>query len=269
MTATAPRHRYDYEVDLEREVAGTKVVRFVGRGRRVLELGAGPGSIARILKERNGCRITAIENDPTALALLAQHCECVHQLDLNKAGWAGRVCDQGRFETIVAADVFEHLYDPWAVLREAKSALSDGGEIVVSLPHAGHNAVLACLAAGDFEYRDWGLLDRTHIRFFGLHNIERLFMDSGLKIVEAEFVITPPERTEFAERWRQTPAAFKEGLAFNHFGSVYQVVIKAKADADPQSGLRLSSLQTEPPPESACRRFRRWLSRLARGGRHA
>jgi 2-polyprenyl-3-methyl-5-hydroxy-6-metoxy-1,4-benzoquinol methylase len=269
MSAPAPRHTYDYEVDLTREVAGTKVARFVGRNRRVLELGAGAGAIARVLKEHNGCRVTAIEKDPTALPLLAPHCERVCPLDLNEAGWAARVCDQGRFETIVAADVLEHLYDPWSVLREAKSALGDGGDIVVSLPHAGHNAVLACLAAGDFEYRDWGLLDRTHIRFFGLRNIERLFIDAGLKIVAAEFVVTPPEQTELAERWQQTPAAFKKGLAHNRFGSVYQVVVKAREDADPQSGLRLDSLPVAAPAEPLRRTLRRWLGRLMRGGRHA
>ena len=41
----------------------------------------------------------------------------------------------------------------------------------------------------DFEYRNWGLLDRTHIRFFGIKNIQALFENAGLKIVHAEFVV--------------------------------------------------------------------------------
>ena len=33
----------------------------------VLEIGAGPGSITRILREYNGCRVTAIELDEEAI----------------------------------------------------------------------------------------------------------------------------------------------------------------------------------------------------------
>jgi len=82
-----------------------------------------------------------------------------------------------------------------------KELLNEAGTIVLSLPHAAHSAILSCLFEEDFPYGEWGLLDKTHIRFFGLHNIHALHASAGLAITAARFVMRRPEETEFAERW--------------------------------------------------------------------
>jgi len=46
----------------------------VGTGKRVLELGSGPGSVTRLLKE-NQCRVTALEIDAEAIEIVSQYCE--------------------------------------------------------------------------------------------------------------------------------------------------------------------------------------------------
>lgn len=237
------RHKYEYQVDPNAQTAAAKVIRMVGRNKRVLEVGAGPGSITRLLKEHNNCRIAAIELDDQAFEKLSPFCERVYQCDLNNLGWTSEVAEEGKFQVVVAADVLEHLYDPWAALGAIREVLSEDGYVVVSLPHIGHNAVIACLSEEDFAYQEWGLLDRTHIRFFGIRNIQRLFNEAGFKIVEAEFVVKPPEQTEFADRWRRAPGKLKRSLADNRFGMVYQVVVKAKPDSAPEEGVHLLSLQ--------------------------
>jgi len=40
-------HKYDYEIDLNDDGAPARVVRMVGRGKRVLEIGAGAGNMTR------------------------------------------------------------------------------------------------------------------------------------------------------------------------------------------------------------------------------
>ena len=67
------------------------------------------------------------------------------------------------------------VHDPWTTLRLAGSLVNDAGSVVVSIPHASHAAILSCLLTNNFDYRDWGLLDRTHIRFFSMKNIQQLF----------------------------------------------------------------------------------------------
>jgi len=241
-----PSHKYEYQIDLNSDHVGLKILRMVGRDKRVLELGSGPGSITRLLKDQ-GCCITALELDKQAIEIVSQYCERVLPCDLNTPDWASSVVEYGKFQVIVAADVLEHLYDPWATLRAMTNFLDEDGYLIVSLPHIGHNAVFACLMEADFAYQDWGLLDRTHIRFFGIRNIQQLFSDADLKIIEAEFVVKSPEQTEFADRWRRVPSALKNSLKGNRFGLVYQVVIKAKPITAPEKGIELSSLSVTVP----------------------
>lgn len=241
------RHKYEYTVDIDSGAPAARVVRMVGREKRVLELGAGPGSITRMLRDVNDCRITAIEIDADAIKKLTPLCERVYHVDLNDVTWPRVLETEDAFDVIVAAEVFEHLYDPWSSLRSLKNLLGENTYIVASLPHAGHNGLIAGLLEEDFGYRDWGLLDRTHIRFFGLKNIQKLFNDAGLKIVEAEFVVLAPEETEFAENWYRLPSEVRRALSSNRFGSVYQVVVKAGPEDACGPNLSLLSLPVDGP----------------------
>lgn len=224
---TDKRHTYEYEVDTASETAPANVVRLVGQRKRVLEIGCGPGSITRILVEQGQCRLTGLELDPEAIKKVMPYCDAVMQADLNSEEWPRLLDGAERFDVVVAADVLEHLYDPWTTLRRMVPLISKDGYLVISLPHVGHAAVASCLINGDFEYRDWGLLDRTHIRFFGLKNIEDLFAQAGLKIVESRYVIKPPEATEFAAGWSRLPNSVKAALSSSVHAHVYQVVVKA------------------------------------------
>lgn len=240
---TKQRHKYEYEP--QPNSAPARVVRIVGGDKRVLELGPGPGSITRLLKD-NGCRVTALELDPDAIEIVAQYCEHIYPCNLNDPAWPATLSGSDKFEVIIAADVLEHLYDPWTTLSSLPPLLAKNGYVVISLPHVGHNAVIACLLAGDLDYQPWGLLDKTHIRFFGIKNIQRLFNDAGFKIVEAEFVIKTPEQTEFAQRWRSLSAETRRALSSSKFGTIYQVVVKAVPESAPGKGLKLASLPLPP-----------------------
>lgn len=220
-------HLYDYSFDLDSDTAGANVVRMVGLNRRVLEIGCGPGSITKILHNHNNCTIVGLELDPEAIPLVEPYCERVIAADLNNIDWPALANDHDKYDTIVAADVLEHLYNPWKTLSSLKALLSPGGEVVISLPHIGHAALAACLMTGSFEYRDWGLLDRTHIRFFGVKDIDKLFSQAGLNITEVAFVKTPPELTEFAPVWATLDNHVQRTLMSYPHWDVYQVVIKA------------------------------------------
>jgi 2-polyprenyl-3-methyl-5-hydroxy-6-metoxy-1,4-benzoquinol methylase len=239
------RHNYEYDVVLEGDTAPARVVRMVGQGKRVLEVGAGPGSITRHLQGHGGCTITGVELDADAIKLLSPYCDKVYQANLNDPDWPDMLSAEDKYDVVVAADVLEHLYDPWNALQAMQRFVNEDGCLVISLPHVGHSAIAACLLQEDFNYRDWGLLDRTHIRFFGISNMQALFENAGLKIVDAEFVVVPPEETEFSAVWSNLPARVQEALGTNRFGTVYQVVIKAVADNMPGAGLQLSSLPVE------------------------
>jgi 2-polyprenyl-3-methyl-5-hydroxy-6-metoxy-1,4-benzoquinol methylase len=232
------KHKYDYTVDTTADTAPARVVRMIGKHQRVLEVGSGPGSITKQLKAIGDCKVTALEIDPTAIELVKPFCEAVYPADLNTKDWDAVLGEQ-KFEVVLAADVLEHVYDPLAVLKKMAALLSNDGRVVLSLPHVGHSAIAACLLLEDFEYRDWGLLDKTHIRFFGLKNIQALVLNAGLTITRAEFVVRHPDETEFADKWVKLSRSVQQALLSNRHGFVYQVVLEARPSTPNYMTLKL------------------------------
>lgn len=257
---TSTRHLYEYTVDPNSNTAPAYVAQLVGLSKRVLEIGCGPGSITKILAQQGKCQVTGVELDATAIEKAAPYCETIIQGDLNNAEWPHLLDDMPLFDVVVAADVLEHLYNPWTTLKQMVPLIAPSGYLVISLPHVGHAAIASCLINGDFGYRDWGLLDRTHIRFFCLKNVEELFLQADLKIVDAHYVIRTPEETEFAEGWKKLPASVQSALRSSHHSDIYQVVVKAVPNSRP--GTAISLAQSPQPPSD--NRAVSWKSRIAR-----
>ena len=93
--------------------------------------------------------------------------------------------DIGKFDLILALDVLEHLADPQSVINDLVARLTEGVRIIVSLPNVSHLSVIAGLALRrEFEYRDAGILDRTHLRFFTEKSAVRLLRQSGLSVTD-------------------------------------------------------------------------------------
>lgn len=237
--AAPPKHTYDYVVPLDSQTAPVFVTELVGKNRRVLEIGCGPGSITKMMKDIGGCRVTGIEVDPAAIELARAHCEAIYSQDLNAEDWPQVLGKHEPFDTVVAADVLEHLYDPWRTLRQMAELAGREGSVVVSLPHAGHAALVASLANEDVAYHESGLLDRTHIRFFGLKNIEALFAQAHLKIVDVRFVMLTPEQTELAAQWQQVSEFVRAALRTSRYANIYQVVVRAVSIGQPGTPISL------------------------------
>nr|WP_253746707.1 MULTISPECIES: class I SAM-dependent methyltransferase [unclassified Ruegeria] len=219
-------------------------------GSKVLEIGAGPGSITRHLSGTLDCDVVALEIDPTAIEKLKPFARSVYPMDLNDAAWSDVVREKdGLFDYVIAADVLEHVYDPWSVLSGMKSLLNDSGSVILSLPHVGHAAVAGCLVDEDFEYRDWGLLDRTHIRFFGIKNVQQLLASQGMSIEQAEFVVRSPEMTEFCHRWSRLPNDVQSALQRNRFSHVFQVISRSVPKERAENDLYLMNLPVERPDQ--------------------
>ncbi len=94
-------------------------------------------------------------------------------------------------------------------------------------------------ASGDFRYGDWGLLDKTHMRFFCVRNVEALAASSNLKIVDAKAVRKPPETAEFADLWTKLPKDLQQAFEASPYSDIYQFVVKLKSPTAAQPSLDL------------------------------
>ncbi|MDE5465491.1 bifunctional 2-polyprenyl-6-hydroxyphenol methylase/3-demethylubiquinol 3-O-methyltransferase UbiG [Bradyrhizobium sp. CSS354] len=93
--------------------------------------------------------------------------------------------DLGQFDLVLLLDVLEHLPDPGRTLRSISGLLTEGGRIIVSVPNVAHLSVaLPLLFRRKFTYRDSGILDRTHLRFFVEGTAVELLNDADLIVTD-------------------------------------------------------------------------------------
>jgi 2-polyprenyl-3-methyl-5-hydroxy-6-metoxy-1,4-benzoquinol methylase len=219
---------YSYDINLDSDSTQANIIKYIGKNKKVLEFGAGRGAITRALIDANSCEVHVVENDRESLQVLRQITRNVYDIDLNTRNACDELMPIGPFDVLLFADVLEHLFDPWLLIKSSCKLLNENGFIVVSLPHAGHASIIACLLNNDFAYQDKGLLDKTHIRFFGLVNIEQLHTSAGLEIVDSKFTICDPGSSELSSYWEIIPDNIKTSIFFNPYAHIYQVVTKSK-----------------------------------------
>ena len=148
--------------------------------KRVLDLGCFCGGSGRWLKQRfPGCEVVGIEMLDRAAAMAAQVYDQVIVGTFEQVDFAAQGLKPGSFDAIIAADVLEHIYNPWQALHRLKPLLAPNGAIYVSLPNVRNLNVLSALASGQWRYEGAGILDITHIRFFTLAQASEMLSQTG------------------------------------------------------------------------------------------
>ena len=154
---------------------------------RVLDVGCGGGAFGAALKAERGIQVMGVELFPDAAARAAERLDEVAIANLD--GATELPFDEAAFDAITFGDVLEHLRDPQELLRTARRYLAPGGVIVCSIPNIKHWSVIRDLLARDrWEYKDAGLLDRTHVRFFTLEEIDVMMGETGYEVEHLEAV---------------------------------------------------------------------------------
>ncbi len=195
-TTPANLKEYSYYLDLDGTGTAAKTLRLVGNGKKVLELGCSVGTQSRVLSEKLGCEVTGVELNPMAAHQAEAYCSRVVVGNLDQFDFETEFQNE-KFDVILCADVLEHIYDPTSLLRKAKSVISNNGYVVASIPNIVHIALIFEMLQGRFEYRDKGLLDDSHIRFFTRNTLIKNFSEAGFKIEHLDRGLIDPFNTEF------------------------------------------------------------------------
>lgn len=79
------------------------------------------------------------------------------------------------FDSIILADVLEHLVEPQKTIQKLIPYLKKDGHFYISLPNVRNYLVFyKVFVKGSFEYTDEGIFDKTHIRFFCKRDMRNL-----------------------------------------------------------------------------------------------
>jgi 2-polyprenyl-3-methyl-5-hydroxy-6-metoxy-1,4-benzoquinol methylase len=185
----------------------------VPRGvKRILDLGCSSGALGAELKRTHGAEVVGIEIDADYAADAATRLDRAINADLEQFfGDPDSVAGLGRFDCLIAADVLEHLVDPWSVLARAAALLEPGGVAVVSLPNVRFWETFWQLGwKGEWPRREMGIYDRTHLRFFTAGDACGMLEQAGLQWTEITRIYrfsstweTPRDR--YAKLFAKTP----------------------------------------------------------------
>jgi 2-polyprenyl-3-methyl-5-hydroxy-6-metoxy-1,4-benzoquinol methylase len=153
--------------------------------RSILDVGCGAGSFgAAIREERPECQLFGIELFADEAVKAREHYDHV---------WAGDVHSvleeiQGQsFDLIVFNDLLEHLVDPGRCLQQCLRLLSPQGRVLASIPNMRFWPALSdLLFQADWRYRDAGVMDSTHLRFFTRKSIIRMLEQNGYTVTAIE-----------------------------------------------------------------------------------
>ena len=164
----------------------TELIDEIPRGEhRILEVGCAEGATCLALKNK-GCasETVGIELISEAAAIAKKNLDHVVCGDLEKLTLSESWFIEDAFDYIICGDVLEHLNDPWSQLKRLSKFLKPGGKIIVSLPNIRYYGVsFPLIFKDDWEYRDSGILDSTHLRFFTKKTGRKLLIDAGLSEV--------------------------------------------------------------------------------------
>lgn len=185
-----------------------------GAPRTVLDIGGSSGYVSAELARR-GAHVVVLDNDKDAIDEARSQGREAHLVDLTR--------DEPdlplrSFDVLLCADVLEHLPDPATTLRRLSSYLSPSGRLVASVPNGANWSLRLALLAGQWNYKDRGLLDKTHLRNFTKSVFLKTLKEAGFDIVTTD--LTCPIPIARGGRWSQAAyhiAQIRPGLlAFQH-----------------------------------------------------
>ena len=172
------------------------VAQIAMNARRVLEIGCGHGNTsAAIKRDCQAQEVWGVEVVAEAAAKSAENPALDRVFSGDIADVLADLPENG-FSHIVAGDVLEHLEDPWTVLSRLRTRLEPGGMLISSIPNIRTLSFIGkLLFTRRFEYKDSGVLDRTHLRFFARRDIELMFEGAGFTDIRITALV--PRRNIF------------------------------------------------------------------------
>ena len=150
--------------------------------RRVLDVGCSQGRFGASVPGVQ--EVWGIEPDAEAAEIAASR---LHKVIHGTFESARAGLPRAYFDLVVCNDVIEHMPDHDSFLRDIKDHIAPGGALVGSIPNVRHYRNLVNVAVlRDWEYEAFGILDRTHLRFFTEKSLRRTLEQAGFRIERFE-----------------------------------------------------------------------------------
>jgi glycosyltransferase involved in cell wall biosynthesis/2-polyprenyl-3-methyl-5-hydroxy-6-metoxy-1,4-benzoquinol methylase len=158
--------------------------------RRVLDIGSGPGSVARECRAM-GAEVVGIDLVEPPPGTVSEF----FRADLDNDPLP---VDPFDFDCVLMLDVIEHLSEPERFMLGMRNAsrhpaYEERPTFVISTPNVAFAAIRANLLFGRFAYADRGIMDVTHRRLFTRASLASALRDCGYEVKSMKPVPVPFE----------------------------------------------------------------------------
>ena len=240
--------KYDLQLDLDSINSTSIIINMIKPNSRILEFGPAYGRLTKYLNEKLECKVDIVEIDQQAGIEAGKYAvnKCIGEKygDANKLFWCEKLNGE-QYDYIIFEDVLEHLWNAEVVLAKAGEKLSVKGSILVSLPNVAHASIIVQLYNNQFEYKDLGLLDNSHVKFFTYYSFKSLIEKLGFESVKEEATFCETANTEFSVSLYDVPREVAKALLKNEFANVYQFIFEIKKKRDVTLSFKLKDINLD------------------------
>lgn len=165
----------------------------------VLDVGCAKGALGRqVIEEKKPAVYEGIELLPDVAKEAEKYLSKVY---VGQAEYWLPKLPESKYDWVIFADSLEHTIDPWNVLKEARRVLKPKGKLLISIPNVRNLGVITdLLVKGKWQYRDFGIMDQGHLRFFTKKSLINMVETEGFKVNK---IYSNP-----LNRWKKLPGRF-------------------------------------------------------------
>lgn len=167
-----------FEIPLRKEY----VLKEIGRGKRVLDLGCLGGQISKLIKDQNN-DVYGVDINPKAASTAEARGIRVKVFDLND----GIPFEDGFFDIIHAGEIVEHIYDTKFLFEECNRVLKPNGTMLFTFPNLNSIRNRVRVLKGGY-LTHLGAYPDDHfgenIRVFNLEKVRELCLHTGFRVVD-------------------------------------------------------------------------------------
>jgi len=176
------------------ESSRSEMLQFIDkRPVKAIEFGCGQGEFLKSLQTKYNCETWGVDMDEQSVKIAGENVDNVLHGDAYKKI---EELPENYFDYIICNDFIEHLYSPELFFNKLRKNLTDDAVLICSLPNIRYwRQFLKYFFLKDWKYRDSGILDRTHMRFFTKKSMKRSIKEWGFEIEKIKGI--NPVKTPF------------------------------------------------------------------------